>query len=257
MEKHNSIKIPVQSLLKQTFFEIAITVAIMVLASLPFIGVVWIGGADSSSNKYFYFLSLLTILFILIVILFKLLDKEEYVSDMEIKDGNLILIYKSLLKIVGRQTIPINEIKSFFVEYEINQSGIGKRRRVSRTMFVDIETLKGPVNFSIKRDVRNAKNFLSDMILYSAYIPNFSYKIHGNYVETHPYIKNEFKHIEIHGKKMTKFESFWNTWSKRKWDESLTIILLFFIFFFIVAIAFIFKNIDSPFVYEIFYKIFK
>ena len=222
----NKIRIKVQNQISPIVLVFAFLIIIGILA-----GLIYIMTHSSSSRSGHGIGELLALLVFLIPLLIQnVSNKEEYVSDMEITGRDLTLIYKQKRKFIGKEVIPLKDIKSFHVILNSNISSVGtKTKVVFSNTYVSIQTVNGVINFE---ENSNAKftfcgySFMLNLLKIAYYIPHFSYEVKGNADS----VKEDVEYFAIHGKKMPFIKRFKSDWKKMKAGEKFaTSIAIFFV----------------------------
>ena len=133
-------------------------------------------------------------------------DEKAYVSDLEITNGDLAIIYKKKNKTIKTKVIPLADIKSFNVELELTVYYSGRSIKLPSTNAktqIIIKTTQERISFSSNTNYQSVLRLFRN----SCYIPNFSYELKGNYINELPYLKNEIEHNMVYRKKMTLSQS--------------------------------------------------
>jgi len=222
----NKIKIKVQNQISPM---VLLVVFLIILAILG--GLVYFMFHSSSSRSGHGIGELIALLVFLIPLLIQnASNKDEYVSDMEITAKDLTLIYKKKRKFLGKEVIPLKDIKSFHVVLNSNISNVGTKTKVvfSDTK-VTIKTVNGTITFE---ENSNAKftfcsySFMLNLLKIAYYIPYFTYEVKGN-AES---VKEDVEYFAIHGRKMPFITRFKSDWKKMKPSGKFaTSIVIFFV----------------------------
>ena len=241
MDKRNikpikgKIKIKVQSQISPIVLIFALFVIFAILA-----GLVYLMFHSSSSRSGHGVGELVAVLVLLIPLLVQnAVNKEEYVSDIEISNKDLTLIYKQKRKFIGKEVIPIKDIQSFNVVVTSNISSVGRTRYTNTSTFVVIKTVNGEIEFEEDSSAKFSfcgYSFILNLLKISYYLPNFSYKFRGNAID----VKDDIDYFAIHGRRIPFIKKFKDKWKKMDFGGKFaTCFFFFFIFLSLGGLGFI------------------
>ena len=135
------------------------------------------------------------------IILSQVVSKSEYVSELIIANGKLIIVYKSSNS-KRERVINLDDITKFKAILSANDVRSGKSSYVSCTTDVTIQTKNdGEIEFIENSSASFsfcAYSFLLRLINLSKYIPNFSYTVVGN----SKFVREDIKYFAIHGRRI-------------------------------------------------------
>ena len=220
------VKIKVQTQISPVVLIFVFIVIIAIIA-----GLIYFMFHSSSSRSGEGIGELIAVLVITIPLLIQnAANKEEYVSDMILSNKDLTLIYKQKRKYIGKEVIPLKDIKSFRVVLNSNITNAGSKTKIvfSET-HVTIKTINGEISFEENSNAKFAfcsYSFMLNLLKIAYYLPNFSYEVKGNAVG----VKEDVNYFAIHGRKMPFAERFKSDWKKMKFGGKFaTCTVIFFL----------------------------
>jgi len=234
MNKNRVIKIPVHSMKKAFFSYFAVLLSILLMLGIPYIYITLI-------NMRYQLVIIFSIIFFASIVIFCVIfflfysKKNGYVSDIQITVSDISITYRTKGKISNIITVPTEDIKSFFADFEIWENIFYHRGHRSSALQYNlnllIETPAEPIPIPIDKNFCNPKSLMIKLLKYSHYIPNFSYKLSGEYVKEHPSIKEKYKRYLMGGhQKLPLYISLYKFWSELSSGTKITFILLVVIF---------------------------
>lgn len=218
----NKIKIKVQSQISPLILFLVIILIIAIIAGLVYL--LFISNSRRGGDNIGELIALLV--FAIPFLVKNALNKDDYVSDIEITNKDLTLIYKEKKKTVGKQVIPLKDIKKFHVKLDSNIQKVGSKSSIITSfIFVTIETSNGTITFS--KDSNCELSFLTyklmlDLLKVSYFIPNFSYEVKGNATD----VKDDVEYFAIHGKRIPFVKKSKKQWARMKKGQKFATVLI-------------------------------
>ena len=228
MNKNSVIKIPVHSMKKAFFSYFAVLLSILVFLGIPYIYV-------TLPNIHYQGVIIYSIIFFASVVIFLLsffllyFKKNGYVSDIQITVSDITVTYRNKGKISNIITVPTEDITSFFADFEIWENTIKGHSALHYNLNLLISTSGSSIPITIDKNFCNPKSLMIKLLKYSHYIPNFSYKLSGEYVEEHPRIKEKYNRYLMYEPEMPLYKSLYKFWSVQSSGTKITFILIIFV----------------------------
>lgn len=241
------IKIKVQNQVSPVILILVFGIILAILAGLIY---VMLHSSSSRSGRGIGELIALLVIFIPLLIQ-NASNKEEYVSDLILSNKDLTLIYKQKRKVIGKEVIPLKDIKSFRAVLNANISEAGTRTKIIfADTHVTIKTVNGVISFEENSNAKFAfcsYAFMLNLMKIAYYIPHFTYEVKGN-AES---VKEDIQYFAIHGRKMPFMQRFKSDWKKMKsGGKFATCIVIFFVFLSLCGLGYLVYSEIPPILNE-------
>lgn len=159
--------------------------------------------SSSSKGKIYGFIGLLA--FFIPIWLKNAQDEDEYVSDLEVDDNNLTIIYKRK-NLQRTKTIALEDIKSVKATLNANYSKTSKSIMLFCETTVKIKTKNEDSIVFTENPTASLSfcsySFMLRLLSIAKYLPNFSFNVDGSAED----VKQDVQYYSIHGRRLSFFK---------------------------------------------------